>query len=126
MNWYKMFGRKNKEVKAVNPYDEKMRELCNRLAEIGWEMDKKIRKAYIASQAVVVYLEGSPDWKGAVADREEAQKALRASIGSYDSTRAEILRYLEENSSKMLESWSKPMSSHEWIAMELRIFLGKN
>lgn len=119
-----MFGKKS--VKVVNPYDEKMRELRNRLAEIGWEMDRKIRKAYIASQAVAVYLEGSPDWKSAVADREEAQKALRASIGSYDSTRAEILRYLEENGDKMSESWSIPMESHRWIEMELERFLGKN
>lgn len=119
-----MFGKKS--VKVVNPYDEKMRELRNRLAEIGWEMDRKIRKAYIASQAVAVYLEGSPDWKSAVADREEAQKALRASIGSYDSTRAEVLRYLEENGSKMSESWSIPMASHEWVETRLEKFLGKN
>lgn len=119
-----MFGKKN--VKAVNPYDEKMRGLRNRLADIGWEMDEKIRRAYVASQAAVVYLEGSPDWKIAVADREKAQKALCASIGSYDSTRAEILRYLEENGDKMSDDWSKPIDSHKWVEMELERFLRKN
>ena len=119
-----MFGKKN--VKAVNQYDKKMRDLRNRLADIGWEMDKKIHRAYIASQAVAVYLEGSPDWKAAVADREEAQKALRASIGSYDSTRAEILRYLEKNGDKMSDGWSKPIDSHEWVEKELERFLRKN
>ena len=119
-----MFGKKN--VKAVNPYDEKMRGLRNRLADIGWEMDERIRCAYVASQAVAVYLEGSPDWEAAVADREKAQKALRSSIGSYDSMRAEILRYLEENEDKMSDNWSKPMTSHKWIEMELERFLRKN
>lgn len=119
-----MFGKKN--IKAVNPYDEKMRGLRNRLADIGWEMDKKIHHAYITSQAVAVYLEGSPDWKGAVADREKAQKALCSSIGSYDSMRAEILRYLEKNGDKMSESWSKPIDSHEWVTRELEKFLVKN
>ena len=119
-----MFGKKN--AKVVNPYDEKMRGLRNRLADIGWGMDEKIHRAYIASQAVAVYLEGSPDWEAAVADREKAQKALCFSIGSYDSMRAEILRYLEENGDKMSESWSKPMTSHKWIEMELERFLRKN
>lgn len=119
-----MFGKK--KVKAVNPYDEKMRSLRYKLADIGWEMDKKIRKAYIASQAVAVYFEGSADWKTAVADRGRAQKNLLCSIGSYDSVRAEILRYLEENGDKMSESWSIPMESHRWIEMELERFLGKN
>lgn len=119
-----MFGKKN--VKAVNPYDEKMRDLRNRLADIGWGMDEKIRRAYVASQAVMVYLEGSPDWEAAVADREKAQKALRSSISSYDSIRAKILRYLEENGDKMSESWSRPVESHRWVEMELERFLRKN
>lgn len=119
-----MFGKKS--AKVVNPYDEKMRGLRNRLADIGWEMDKKIRHAYITSQAVAVYLEGSPDWEAAVADREKAQKALRSSIGSYDSARAEILRYLEKNGDKMSDDWSKPIDSHKWVEMELERFLRKN
>lgn len=119
-----MFGKKS--AKVVNPYDEKMRGLRNRLADIGWGMDEKIRHAYVASQAVMVYLEGSPDWEAAVADREKAQKALRSSIGSYDSTRAEILRYLEKNGDKMSDGWSKPIDSHEWVEKELERFLRKN
>ena len=119
-----MFGKKS--VKVINPYDEKMRDLRNRLADIGWGMDEKIRHAYVASQAVMVYLEGSHDWEAAVADHEKAQKALRSSIGSYDSTRAEILRYLEENGDKMSESWSRPVESHRWVEMELERFLRKN
>lgn len=116
-----MFGKKS--AKVVNPYDEKMRKLRIKLADIGWDMDKKIRRAYVASQAVAVYLEGSPDWRVAVADREEAQKALRSSIDSYDSVRAEVLRYFNENKDKMSESWSTPMTSHKWIEVELeRLF----
>ena len=118
-----MFGKK-KVVNEINAYDNHMNTLRNELAEIGWEMDKKVKDAYIKSQAIALYMENTPDWEQAVADRNAAQIRLRCSIGAYDSKRAEIIRYSESYKDKFEQSWSVTVESHVKIERELAFILG--
>lgn len=116
---------KKKVEKPINPYDEKMRTLRNELAEIGWNMDKKVKRAYLTSQAVALYKEDTPDWMQACDERESAQHSLLCSIGAYDSKRAEIWRFCRDYGDKMNESWSDTVTSHQWIERELEYLLLK-
>lgn len=119
-----MFGKK-KIVDEVNEWDAHMKTLRDELAEIGWNMDKKVEDAYIKAQAVAVYLNGSPDWKKACKDRDLAQQRLHCSIGAYDSKRAEILRYDAVNEYNYEQPWSATIESHERIEKHLAYFLKK-
>lgn len=107
----------------INEYDAHMKILRDELAEISWNMDKKIDDAYIKSKAVTLYVEGSPDWKKAVADRNAAQERLHCSIGAYDSKRAEIQRYTILNCYNFEQSWSETIDSHVWIERHLSYIL---
>ena len=109
----------------VNPYDEKMHTLRNELAEIGWNMGKKVKKAYLTSQAIVLYQENTPNWAQACEDRAEAQKSLFCSIREYEAKRTEILAYSHNYGDKFEQSWSDTITSHEWIERELEFLLLK-
>ena len=114
---------RKKVAHEINEWDAHMKVLRDELAEIGWYMDKKIEDAYIKSKAVALYVEGSPDWKKAVADRNAAQERLHCSIGAYDSKRAEILRYTTVNYYNFEQHWSDTLDSHVWIEKHLKYIL---
>lgn len=114
---------KKKTTQQREPYEAELIRLSNELTKIGVAMDAKIKKAYVAGQAVSLYIVDSPDWRRACADRDRAQESLLCLIAQYDDKYAQYIRYKEKHPGI---NFIDPYTSHEYIESELARILTKH
>lgn len=114
-----MFKRKKMPEVRNAHYEQMWRDMLDAQITLDDRTDKTIARIGV----IDLYPEG-PDKEAAKRDAEKAKQLLLCAVGHYDSCRAELIRYNEQNPEKVPAGWNpnRFKNSHEEIEIRYEKF----
>ena len=113
-----MFNKKKKvEIPQDNFYDRNVRIKWGELLRLEEQLHDQVKIVLIQKEVIELYPDGS-DKDKAIKDFQQSQLSMIATIGSYDSCRADFQRYITEYRSLLVttKDWvGKVSSSHDIV-----------
>ena len=113
-----MFKKKKKvEIPQDNFYDRNVRIKWGELLRLEEQLHDQVKIVLIQKEVIELYPDGS-DKDKAIKDFQQSQLSMIATIGSYDSCRADFQRYITEYRSLLVttKDWvGKVSSSHDIV-----------